>query len=90
MSLKTSIIEASRVLKGGCKFICVVQDSYYKDIHCNLPKIITEMGANFDLVTINEVEFESKQNMGNVNTKSKKYRKKCTATETVLIFKKRD
>lgn len=90
LSLKSSIIEASRVLKDGCKFVCVVQDSYYKDIHCNLPKIISEMGSHFELDTINEVEFESKKNMGNVNVKSKKYRVKNTAIETVLILKKRN
>jgi DNA modification methylase len=90
LSLKNSIMETSRVLKNGCKFVCVVQDSYYKDVHCNLPKIITEMGASFGLYTINEVEFESKHNMGNVNVNSRKYRKKNTAIETVLILKKRN
>ncbi|GGY64578.1 hypothetical protein GCM10011613_05440 [Cellvibrio zantedeschiae] len=88
VSLKKSISEISRVIKKDAKFICVVQDSYYKDIHCNLPRIIEDMSLMYGLFGLEKIEFESKKNMGNLNVKSKVYRKNNTAFETVLIFKK--
>lgn len=89
-SLSLSICEISRVLKPGAKFLCVVQDSYYKDIHCDLPTIVADMAKLCGFYLIDRVEFESKHNMANVNMKSKRYRPQKIAFENVLIFKKRE
>ncbi|MBS98027.1 MAG: hypothetical protein CMI01_05060 [Oceanospirillaceae bacterium] len=86
--LKLSINEIARVLKKKSKFICVVQDSYYKDLHCDLSSIVIEMAGMKNLLICESVEFESKNNMANLNTKAKKYRKKSKAFENVLIFEK--
>lgn len=86
--LNSSIIEIDRVLKNSSKFVCVVQDSYYKDLHCNLPEIVIEMAENRNLKLLENVEFESKKNMANLNFKTKQYRNKSTAFENVLIFEK--
>lgn len=86
--LNSSINEIDRVLKNSSKFVCVVQDSYYKDLHCNLPEIVVEMAENRDLKLLENVEFESKKNMANLNLKTKQYRNKSTAFENVLIFEK--
>lgn len=88
LSLDSSIIEIERVLKPSSKFICVVQDSYYKDIHCDLPRIICEMAESRGLKLRENIEFESKRNMANLNMKSKQYRSKRSAFENVLIFVK--
>ena len=42
-SLYRSLRELARVLKDGGHLILVVQDSYYKDIHNDLPLIVAEM-----------------------------------------------
>lgn len=86
--LSSSISEVSRVLKSKSKFICVVQDSYYKDIHCDLPGIVTEMAESQCLRLIENIEFESKRNMANLNLRSRQYRAKNMAFENVLIFEK--
>jgi len=84
--LSMSIKELSRVIKRNSKCVLVVQDSYYKNIHCNLPKIIIEMCREYDLEHLNTVEFISKRNMANINSKSKKYRNHKVAIECVLTF----
>lgn len=86
--LNSSITEINRVLKTNSKFICVVQDSYYKDLHCDLPRMVIEMAELLELRLIENIEFESKKNMANLNRKTKQYRKKSIAFENVLIFKK--
>lgn len=88
ISLSSSINEIERVMKPSSVFVCVVQDSYYKDIHCNLPEIISEMAECRNLKLRESIEFESRRNMANLNIKSKKYRSKNSAIESVLIFYK--
>ena len=88
ISLDSSINEIYRVLKPGSVFICVVQDSFYKDIHCNLPEIIIEMAESRKLKFRESIEFENKRNMANINIKSKQYRSKNSAFESVLVFEK--
>ncbi len=86
--LRTSINEVYRVMKENAYFVCVVQDSFYKDVHCDLASIISDM-AHLSGLVLNDVHhFESKQNMANLNNKSKVYRSKTLAVETVLIFKR--
>lgn len=87
-SLNKSISEISRVIKAKGKFVCVVQDSYYKEIHCCLPSIVADMASNKGLNVVDQVEFESRQNMANVNNAAKKYRTKTKAIESVIIFEK--
>lgn len=84
--LNSSINEIDRVLKTNSKFICVVQDSYYKNIHCDLPRIVIEMAEMRHLKLLENIEFESKRNMANL--KAKQYRNKSIAFENVLIFEK--
>lgn len=86
--LNSSINEISRVLKNNSKFICVVQDSHYKDLYCDLPKILTEMAESQGMRLLENIEFESKRSMANLNIKTKQYRTKSTAFENVLIFEK--
>lgn len=87
--LMVSLGEIDRVLKVKAKFVCVVQDSYYKDVHCDLPGIVVEMASSRGLMLLENVEFESKRNMANMNVGAKQYRDKRTAYENVLIFEKR-
>lgn len=87
-AMNTSISEISRTLKEGAKLVCVVQDSFYKDIHCDLSQIIIEMSDSHGLQLLDKHHFESKQNMANLNNKSKLYRPKTLAIETVLIFER--
>lgn len=86
--ISSTIKEISRVLRRGGVFGCVVQDSFYKDIYCDLSQIIIDMACYFDLNLISRQDLLSKNNMANINKYSKKYRKKIVATESILLFKK--
>jgi DNA modification methylase len=88
LSLDASMNEIDRVMKPGSVFICVVQDSFYKDIHCDLPEIMSETAESRKLKLREIIEFESKRNMANLNIKSKQYRRINSAFESVLIFDK--
>ncbi|MBO2010898.1 hypothetical protein [Hymenobacter negativus] len=87
-SLFKSISEISRVLKKEGNCVLVVQDSYYKDIHNDLPKIVSDMAYGVGLSHINSVGFLANNNMAEINPGSKKYRSSSTATESVLFFQK--
>lgn len=87
--MKKSIIEVSRIIKDTGAFICVVQDSFYKDIYCNLPDMIASLALEYDLILKSKIDFKSMTHMANINTNSKTYRKSTHATESVLIFEKR-
>lgn len=86
--LSGSILEINRVMRPKASFVCVVQDSFYKDLHCDLPSMIVELGGMAGLRLDQRFDFESKQNMVNLNARSKSYRKETTAHECVLIFVK--
>jgi hypothetical protein len=85
-SLYISVSEISRTLrpKGAC--ILVVQDSFYKDIHNDLPKIVSEMAVERALSLERQENFGHSRVMAGVNPKVKKYRAQVTATESVLCF----
>lgn len=87
LDMQASISELSRVLKHGAHFVCVVQDSFYKEIYCDLSGIITEIALKNNLLLIDKKDFEVKINMANLHSGTKKYRSKVSATESVLIFK---
>ncbi|WP_272688492.1 DNA methyltransferase [Providencia sp. PROV128] len=86
MDLDLSLSELNRVLKNNGYLVCVVQDSYYKEIYCDLSLIIIELLCNKGFKLLQKKEFESAVNMANLNNKSKAYRDKTVATEYVLIF----
>ncbi|GGK43720.1 TRM11 family methyltransferase [Aliivibrio fischeri] len=88
LELSLSMKEIARVLKYKGKCYLVVQDSYYKDIHCDLAKIIVDMCTSLGLKHISTNTFYSKNNMANINPKGKKYRIKTEAIESVIELRK--
>ncbi|MEW7313577.1 DNA methyltransferase [Buttiauxella gaviniae] len=86
--IKISLNEISRVVKKTGFFICVVQDSFYKDIYCDLPKMMISLAEYYGFSLNSQIHFESRTNMANINTISKNYRKNTHATESVLVFTK--
>ncbi len=84
-----SIGEISRVLKTGGRCILVVQDSYYKDIHNNLPQVFVEMAAVHGLTLQRRIDFPLTQVMARINPGARRYRKTFGAVESVLFFERR-
>lgn len=84
-----SLLEIDRTLIDSGQCVLVVQDSYYKEIHNDLPKMFVEMAGLLGWNLIDQLDFHIKRTMASRNNRSKKYRNSSKATESVLIFKKR-
>lgn len=85
-SLYLSIGEISRVLKRKGACVMVVQDSYYKDIHNDVPKIVSEMADDYGLSLRRRADFESNRSMVGMNKHARKYVAKRKNNESVLCF----
>lgn len=86
--MSKSIDNITEALKPQATAIFVAQDSHYKEIHNDIPKIIIEMATNSGLILIRREDFTTKNPISKINTKSKKYRASSHATESVICFKK--
>lgn len=85
-----SLAEANRVLKNKGTCVLVVQDSYYKDVHNNLPQIIREMAITFGWDFSSSKGFTTRKTFAHINVETRKYSSIAKRQEQVLIFKKRE
>jgi DNA modification methylase len=85
-SIANSISEISRVLKPGGECVLVVQDSYYKDLHNDLPSILAEMAELRGLQLQERNDFPLSRTMAGINPGSSEYRRTFSAVESVLVF----
>lgn len=83
-----SMKEISRVLKPEGTCVLVVQDSYYKDVHNDLPRIFIEMADSKGLTLVTRSDFQIRNGMAGINPGTKAYRKQASAVESVLCFVK--
>lgn len=83
-----SIAALAPALKPGGAAIFVVQDSYYKELHNDLPTIIGEMGSAASLILDRRVDFYSSRSMSGINPYTRVYKRKTGAMESVLCFKR--
>jgi DNA modification methylase len=83
-----SMREISRVLKPNGRCVLVVQDSYYKEIHNDLPQIVSDMAASVGLCLSDSTNFRLSRTLAGVNPGTRKYRQKFDATESVRCFTK--
>lgn len=86
-SLNRSIKEIKRVLKPGAHCHLVVQDSYYKNLHNDLPTIVAEMAENAELELFSKKSFMVPRTLAGVNPRVKAYRKTFGAIESVLSLR---
>lgn len=82
-----SIQRVSEALKPKGTAVFVVQDSYYKEIHNDLPKIIMEIGESCGLSSLRQEHFHLRS-MSDINPGRKSYQRPSGATESVLCFTK--
>jgi len=83
-----SLREIDRVLKKSGRCVLVVQDSYYKEVHNDLPQIFVEMATGLGWSLKRKIDFQVKQTLAGVNPEVKSYRTTFHATESALIFSK--
>jgi SAM-dependent methyltransferase len=87
-SLHLSLKEIDRVLKADGHAVLVVQDSYYKDIHNDLPLIVEEIGTLLGWSKFARWDYPCTVTKGSINGKRARYRNSASAVESVLIFAK--
>lgn len=86
--LGASVHQISRSLKEGGKAVLVVQDSFYKDLHNDLPTIVSEIGESRGLKLRRREDFLLRRSMSDIHPHSRNYPRQHGATESVLCFTK--
>jgi hypothetical protein len=86
LSMAASLSEIRRVLKIGGRCILVVQDSYYKDLHNDLPSILSEMATIRGLQLNGRSDFTLRRTLAGINPGAREYRNSFSAVESVLAF----
>ena len=86
--MSRSLAALAPALKPGGAAILVVQDSYYKELHNDLPTIIGEMGMAAGLALPRRVDFSSARSMSGINPYTRIYKRKGGALEAVLCFQR--
>jgi hypothetical protein len=87
-SIAASLSEIRRVLRTGGRCILVVQDSFYKDLHNDLPAILSDMAAIRGLRPIGRTDFKLGRTLAGINPGAREYRKSFSAVESVLMFER--
>lgn len=82
-----SLGRVTAALKPGGRAVFIVQDSYYKEIHNDLPRILKEMGVRTGLTFSKREDFHLRS-MSDINPGRKIYERPSGATESVLCFTK--
>lgn len=85
-AIHRSLGEIKRTTKPGAPCVFVVQDSHYKDIHNDLPKIFAEMASGLGLDLGRRVDFRLKRTIAGIHPVVRQYRERAEATESVLCF----
>ncbi len=84
-----SLREIDRVLNDSGQCVLVVQDSYYKDVPNDLPKIFCEMARGLGWQLNEKIDFHVKRTLAGINPEVKQYRSDFQAVESALIFRKK-
>lgn len=86
--LALSLDEGIRTLAPNGYMTLVVQDSYYKDIHLDLPKIVLEHGISNGMTLVDMHPFQVQRHFGSVHPHHRKYSKEVGRVETVVVLRK--
>jgi DNA modification methylase len=83
-----SLANLAPSLRSGASAILVVQDSFYKDVHNDLPSIISDFAASNGLYLVRRDDFYFRQSMSGINPRARLYNRRPGAVEAVLCFTK--
>jgi hypothetical protein len=83
-----SLSRMTHALKPTGRIILVVQDSYYKDLHNDLPSFITEISEANGLRMRRRVDFCMNRSMSGINPRTRLYKRTPGSVEAVLCFSK--
>lgn len=84
--LYRSLEHLAAALKPSSKAVLVVQDSYYKEVHNDLAKVVVEMGERLGLARTRSRSFTPRTSIAHLNRFVRATRGGASPTETVLYF----
>jgi hypothetical protein len=84
----SSLANCAAALRSSGELVLVVQDSFYKDVHNDLPTILAEMTQSHGLDLVRRRDFYIGRSMAGINPGSRTYPRRPGATESVLCFRK--
>lgn len=84
--LAASVANLANTLRSAGAVVLVVQDSHYKEIHNDLPTIVTELAAAKGLVLARRDDFPFKRSMAGIHPHSRAYGRPAGGVEAVLCF----
>jgi hypothetical protein len=80
-----SLSEITRVVASDRPIVLVVQDSYYKELHADIPGVMCDMADRLGWSPLARRDFHVRTK-ANINAGTRKYRQPALATESVLVF----
>lgn len=86
-SMYKSLEALRRVTKAGSPCGLVVQDSYYKDVHIDLARAVTELGEAHGWGVSERFDFKVPHRRANMNPAARQYKRGVSATESLLILR---
>lgn len=81
-----SLAEVRRVLRPGGSAVLVVQDSYYKDVHLDLPALLGDMSLAGGWANWERTDFQVGRTMATMNPGSRAYRHQFKTVESALVL----
>jgi SAM-dependent methyltransferase len=84
--LHRSLRELAKVLKPDGIAVLVLQNSYYKEIHLDLPKLISSMASGLGIDTAFASHNHLERVMTSINSRSQKYSIDRKYAETALVL----
>jgi hypothetical protein len=86
-SMNLSLKEISRTMASEATAVIVVQDSYYKEIHVDVPAMISEFAQAQGWIVADRTDYKV-PTRASMNTRARQYRDDRSAVEAVLVFNK--
>jgi hypothetical protein len=84
-----SIGNLSAAIRPAGTAILVIQDSFYKNLHNDLPSIVSDFAASHGLDLVQRQDFYFRRSMAGINPRARAYNRRPGAIEAVLCFTKR-
>ncbi len=86
--LDQSLREMWRVTRDGGKAFLVVQDSYYKNVHLDLPRATAELAAQHGWLLDGQRDFRQERTLAAINPRVRVHRSTFDAVESVLVLRR--
>jgi DNA modification methylase len=81
-----SFDEIGRVLRSGGRVVMVAQDSFYKEMHVDLPGLLANMAVARGWSMEKRTDFTSRRGLAQLNPGARHYRTNFSTVESVLVL----